>query len=47
MIEGAAEHYTNPNVGARSINSAIKHYKVYGVKAINNDGEIYLIKEDR
>lgn len=45
LVQGGAEHYVNPNVGARAINGAIKHYKVYGVKATNNDGQIYLIKE--
>ena len=45
LVAGGAEHYADPNVGARSLNLAIKRYKFAGIKASNNDGEIYLIKE--
>lgn len=45
LVQGGAEHYASPNVGARAINGAIKLYKFAGIKASNNDGEIYLIKE--
>lgn len=45
LVQGGAEHYATPNVGVRAINSAFKRYKVYGAKARNIDGQIYLIKE--
>lgn len=45
LVAGGETHYANPNVGTRSINGAIKLYKFAGIKAIANDGKIYLIKE--
>lgn len=45
LVQGGAEHYVHPNVGARALNEAIKRYKFAGIKASHNDGEIYLIKE--
>ena len=45
LIAGGTEHYCTPNCGATTINRAIKQHKVPQIKAIINDGEIYLIKE--
>jgi hypothetical protein len=44
-VYGGSEHYCTPNCGANTINRAIKNYKVPQIKAIVNNGEIYLIKE--
>lgn len=46
LVAGAAEHYATPNGGARSINGAIKHYRLAGIKATNNGGQIYLVRKD-
>ena len=47
LVAGADEHYVNPNVGARSLNSAILRYKFAGVRAVSNDGKLYLVREAR
>lgn len=45
LVAGAEVHYANHNVGARSITAAIKRYKIAGVKAVANDGKVYLVRE--
>ena len=37
--------YVNADIGARSINNACKTYKILHVKAVVNDGEIFLVNE--
>lgn len=45
LVAGADKHYANHNVGARSITATIKRYNIVGVKAVANDGKVYLVKE--
>lgn len=45
MVAGAAEHYATPSVGATTINESIKRYKFAQIRAVVNNGEIYLVKE--
>lgn len=45
LVAGAAEHYSTVNCGVRSITAAIKRYKFANVKATNNDGKLYLMRE--
>ena len=35
---------STPNSCAGSLNSSIKRYNLYGIRAISRDGEVYLIK---
>lgn len=47
VIVGATKHYCTPNCGANTINRAIKNYKIPRMKAIVNDGKVYLVKEEQ
>lgn len=44
-IEGAAQHYRTPTIGAQTINKSIGRQKRAGIRAIVRSGEIYLIKD--
>ena len=44
-VEGAAQYYKSPAVGAQVINISIKRQKRGGIRAIVRSGEIYLIKD--
>ena len=44
-VEGAAQYYKSPAVGAQVMNISIKRQKRAGIRAVVGSGEIYLIKD--